>query len=236
MNQFERLEILVGQNIEKIFCESVLIIGLGGVGGYAAESLARSGIGKIILVDNDIIDITNLNRQIISTHNNIGLLKVDEWKKRLQEINPNIEVEIINEFITEENINLIFEKNFNYLIDACDTISTKKIIIKKCLEKNIKFISSMGTGKRFNPGMLEITDIRKTSYDPIAKVIRKMVKDEGINKKIPVVYSKEIPQKINNKKIGSNAFVPSVAGILCASYIFNLIVKEKNNEEDSKRA
>ena len=227
MKQFERLELLIGDKIHDLKTTTILIIGLGGVGGYAAESLCRSGIGNIILVDNDIIDITNLNRQIISNINNVGLYKVDEWEKRLKSINPNINIIKIKEFIIPDNIYNLFNQEFDYLIDACDTVSTKKEIIKKCLEKNIKFISCMGTGKKFHPEMLEITDIRKTSYDPLAKVIRKMVKDERINGKIPVVYSKEIPKKTDINIIGSNAFVPSVAGLLCASYIFNLIVGEK---------
>ena len=229
MKQFERLELLIGDKINDLNNVTVLIIGLVGVGGYAAESLCRSGIGNIILVDNDIIDITNLNRQIISNISNVGFSKVDEWEKRLKSINPNINIIKIKEFIIPDNIDILFENNFAYLIDACDT---KKEIIKKCLEKDIKFISCMGTGKKFHPEMLEITDIRKTSYDPLAKAIRKMVKDENINGKIPVVYSKEIPKKTDTNLIGSNAFVPSVAGLLCASYIFNLIVGErieKNN-------
>lgn len=232
MKQFERLELLIGDKLNDLENTTVLIIGLGGVGGYAAESLCRSGIGNIILVDNDIIDITNLNRQIISNMNNVGLSKVDEWERRLKSINSNINVIKLKQFITFDNIDILFNQKFEYLIDACDTVSTKKEIIKKCLEKNIKFISCMGTGKKFHPEMLEITDIRKTSYDPLAKVIRKMVKEENIKEKIPVIYSKEIPKKTDSNLIGSNAFVPSVAGLLCASYIFNLIVGEtieKNN-------
>lgn len=232
MKQFERLELLIGDKINDLKNTTVLIIGLGGVGGYAAESLCRSGIENIILVDNDIIDITNLNRQIISNISNVGLYKVDEWEKRLKSINPNINVTKIKEFITPDNIDILFNKKIDYLIDACDTVFTKKEIIKKSLEKNIKFISCMGTGKKFHPEMLEITDIRKTSYDPLAKAIRKMVKDERINGKIPVVYSKEIPKKTDSNIIGSNAFVPSVAGLLCASYIFNLIVGEKNEKNN----
>lgn len=223
---FNRLELLVGEKIKELQKTSVLIIGLGGVGGYALESLVRSGIGKVIIVDNDNIDITNLNRQIISHQKNVGLSKVDEWEKRILNINPNLIVEKISEFITKENIDILFSKKFDYLIDACDTISTKKEIIRRCLNKKIKFISSMSAGKRFYPEKLEITDVRKTSYDKIAKEIRKMVRDEKLNGKIPVVYSKEIPKKIDGETIASSTFVPSVAGILCASYIFNLIVGE----------
>ena len=230
MEEFQRLELLIGNKINKLKETTVLIIGLGGVGGAATESLIRSGVGKLILVDNDKIDITNLNRQIISNQNNINLYKVDEWEKRAKSINPNINIKKIKEFITEDNINILFEEKIDYLIDACDTINTKKIIIKKCLEKNIKFISCMGTGNKFHPEYLEVTDIRKTSYDPIAKILRKMVNDEHIKGKIPVLYSKEKPLKIG--KVGSNAFVPPVAGIMCANFIFNMIIEE-NNEKNS---
>lgn len=222
--EFERLKLLVGDKIKNLQNKTVLIIGLGGVGGYATESLARSNIGKIILVDNDVIDITNMNRQIIANYDNIGKSKADEWEKRIKSINKNIKIEKIKEFITYDNINLIFDKQFDYLIDACDTVKTKKALIRICLNKNIPFISSMGTGKKFHPEKLKIMDVRKTSYDPIAKTIRKMIKDEKIKGKVPVVCSDEIPKKIDNNVIGSNAFVPSTAGLLCASYIFNLIV------------
>lgn len=223
---FDRLELLVGEKIEKLKNTTVLIIGLGGVGGYALESLVRSGIGKVIIIDNDNIDITNLNRQIVSSQKNIGLLKVDEWEKRILNINPNLMVEKVSEFITKENIDILFSKKFDFLIDACDTISTKKEIIRRCLSNKIQFISSMSAGKRFHPEKLEVTDVRKTCYDKIAKEIRKMVSSEKLKGKIPVVYSKEIPKKIDGKIIASSIFVPGVAGILCASYIFNLIVGE----------
>ena len=221
---FERLELLIGDKIKLLEKTSVLIIGLGGVGGYALETLARSGIGTLILVDNDTIDITNINRQIIANTSNIGLYKVDEWEKRIKSINPNVNIIKIKEFITKDNIELLFNYKFEYLIDACDTILTKKEIIKSCLEKKINFISCMGTGRKFNPKMLEVTDLSKTSYDPIAKKLRKMLKNENIQGKIPVLYSKEIPKKIDSNVIGSNSFVPSTAGILCSKYIFDMIV------------
>lgn len=224
MEQLNRLELLIGDKLDKVKNTTVLIIGLGGVGGYALESLVRSGIGKVIIVDNDYIDITNLNRQIITTHENIGYKKVDEWEKRIKSINPNVIVEKISEFITMDNINIIFDKNFDYLIDACDTVTTKKEIIKECLKKGIPFISSMGTGKKLHPELLEISYLDKTSYDPVAKRLRKMLKDEHIYGKVPVVYSKEQVVKSNSNVVSSSIFVPSVAGILCANYIFNLIV------------
>ena len=203
---------------------TVLVLGLGGVGSYAVESIVRSGIKKIILVDNDIIDKTNLNRQLISLNSNIGKYKTDEFSKRIKDINPNVEIRIITEFITKQNVNILFEDNIDYIVDACDTIETKKELIKECVVRNIKFISCMGTGNKFDPSRLKIMDIRKTSYDPLAKIIRKMVKDENIKQKIYVVCSDEKPIKISGK-IGSNSFVPATAGLLCTSYIINDAIK-----------
>ena len=230
--QFDRLKLLIGDKLELLNNSSVLILGLGGVGGYATEVLARSGIGHFVLIDSDTVDITNLNRQVVSNMNNIGAFKVDEWEKRIKSINPSANVIKINSFIEANNINDLLKYEFDYAIDACDTISTKKEFIKLCLNNNIKFISCMGTGKKFKPELLEITDLSKTNYDPIAKVLRQMIRREKIIGKIPVLYSKEIPQKIDDKTIGSNAFVPSVAGIMCGKYIFDLIVGddvEKSN-------
>ena len=226
MEQFTRTELLLKNNFNRLTKTAVLIIGLGGVGGYTVESLVRSGIGHIILVDNDVIDITNINRQIISTLDNVGSYKTEEWKKRIKLINPECKVDIINDFITPSNISLLFDKKINYVVDACDTIETKKEIIRECLKRNIKFISSMGTGNKMNSSKLKIMDIRKTSYDPIAKKIRKMVKDERINKKIMVVCSEEVPYTKVDKIIPSNSFVPATAGLLCTNYIINDILKD----------
>ena len=226
MEQFTRFELLVGDNVNVIKNKTVLIIGLGGVGGYAVESLARSGIEHIILVDNDVIDITNINRQIISTLDNVGSYKTEEWKKRINLINPSCKVDIINDFITHSNITILFNQKIDYIVDACDTIETKKEIIRQCLKRNIKLISSMGTGNKMDSSKLKIVDIRKTSYDPIAKKIRKMVKDEKINKKIMVVCSDEISYTKINKTIPSNSFVPATAGLLCTNYIINDILKD----------
>ena len=226
--ELQRLELLVGkENVEKIKQQKILIIGLGGVGGYVLESLARSGIETLIIIDNDIVDITNLNRQVITLQSNIGKNKVDVAKKRVLDINKNCNVVAKNIFVTEENISEIIN-DIDYVVDACDTISTKKAIIRECIKKKIKFISCMGTGNKMHPSLLQISDIRKTSYDPIAKIIRKMVKDENIKEAIPVVYSKEIPIKNNTNIIGSNSFVPATAGLLMTSYVINDIVGEIN--------
>ena len=182
MGRFDRLEKIVDvEKIKKIQNNSVLVLGIGGVGGYVVESLVRSGIGKIIIVDKDIVDETNINRQIIALTSTIGKSKVDAFEERIHDINPNCKVIKINSFINKENIELLFKKNIDYLVDACDTMSTKILVIEECLRRKIKFISSMGTGNKFHPELLEITDIRKTINDPIAKIIRKYVKDNKIN-------------------------------------------------------
>lgn len=222
----ERLEILIGtENIKKITDTKVLVVGLGGVGGYVTESLVRSGINNIILVDFDIIDITNLNRQIIATNKNIKRKKTDAFYERIKDINENCNVTIIDKFIDETNYKELFDYDFDYLIDCCDSINTKKLLIKECLSRKIKFITSMGMGNKMDPSKIEIIDIRKTSYDKIAKILRKWVKDEKINDKIPCVSSTEMPIKTKGTIIGSNCFVPASAGLLITSYIINDIIK-----------
>ena len=224
MNQFERLELLVHEKISDIYNKTVLIIGLGGVGSYAVEALVRSGISNLIIVDNDTISLTNLNRQLMAYHHNIGKFKTDEIEERILSINPNAKVKKITEFIDMNNINKLFQQHIDYVVDACDTLIVKLELIRICKKKNIKLISSMGTGNKMNPSKLKIMDIRKTSYDPIAKKIRKMVKDEKIKGKVIVVCSDEEGKVKIDKEIPSNSFVPAVAGLLCASYIINDIV------------
>ena len=228
MNQFERLELLIHEKINNIYNKTVLIIGLGGVGSYAVEALVRSGISNLIIVDNDTISLTNLNRQLMAYHSNIGNFKTDEIEKRILSINPNAKVTKITEFIDSNNINKLFEDHIDYVVDACDTMIVKMELIRICKKKNIKLISSMGTGNKMNPSKLKIMDIRKTSYDPIAKKIRKMIKDEKISGKVMVVCSDEEGYSKIEKEIPSNSFVPATAGLLCASYVINDIVGDLN--------
>ncbi len=220
-----RLEKMIDSNkLEKIKNTSVLIIGIGGVGGNALEAIVRMGVNNIIIVDNDIIDITNLNRQLISLRSNIGEYKVDAAIKRVKDINNECNIIGINKIIDKSNINFLFNYKIDYVIDCCDTISTKIVLIEECLKRNIKFISCMGTGNKFHPEMLEIDELKKTSYDPIARILRNKFKN--VNDKIMVVYSKEKSISINDRIPGSNSLVPSCAGILCASYVINNIIKE----------
>lgn len=221
---FGRLEILIGEKINILKSKTVMVIGLGGVGGHAFDSLVRSGIENIIVIDNDIIDITNLNRQTLAYQNTIGKPKVEIANERAKNINPNCQITPLKTFLSEENIPKVFNRKIDFVIDAIDTINTKKAIIKKCIKENIPFVSIMGTGNKMHPELLEITDIRKTEYDPVAKIIRKMIKDEKIKAKVPVVFSKEIP--LVKGKVGSSAFVPATAGLLATSYVINKLLEE----------
>ena len=190
--QFDRFIKQVGiDNFNKIKSANILVIGLGGVGSYVVESLVRSGVNNLTIVDFDKIDITNLNRQVMTNLENINKFKTDEIELRARLINKDINIKKINEFINSENINLLYEDNYDYIIDCCDSVDTKKAIIKNCINKKIKFITCMGTGNKLDPSKLEILDIRKTSYDPLAKKIRKWIKDERINGKVLCVSSTE---------------------------------------------
>ena len=213
MNQFERLELLIKDKIYDIYNKKVLVIGLSGVGSYAVEALIRSGIENITIVDSDTISITNLNRQLMTYQGNIGMYKTDEIEKRILSINPKCKINKITKFITLDNINEIFINDFDYIVDACDTISVKLELIRISKKKDIKLISCMGTGNKMDPTRLKIMDIRKTSYDPIAKKIRKMVKDEKIKGKVMVVCSDEEAYTKVTKEIPSNSFVPATAGL-----------------------
>ena len=225
---FSRLELLIGDKINEIKTKKVLIIGLGGVGSYAVEGLTRSGIENFIIVDYDKIDISNLNRQLMTNQSNIGEFKTDEIEKRILSINPNCKIEKHTKKIDMDNINELFSSNIDYVIDACDTLSVKLELIRICKKKDIKLISSMGTGNKMDPSRLKITDIRKTSYDPLAKKIRKMVKDERIKGKVMVVCSDEEGFTKVEKTIPSNSFVPATAGLLLASFIIRDIVGDNN--------
>ena len=225
---FSRLELLVGDKINEIKTKKVLIIGLGGVGSYAVEALVRSGIENFIIVDYDKIDISNLNRQLMTNQSNIGNFKTDEIEKRVLSINPNCRIEKITKKIDMDNISELFNSNIDYVIYACDTLSVKLELIRICKKKDIKLISSMGTGNKMDPSKLKIMDIRKTSYDPLAKRIRKMVKDERIKGKVLVVASDEKGFTKVEKTIPSNSFVPATSGLLLASYIIRDIVGDIN--------
>lgn len=220
---FDRIISLIGnEKFKELQNKKILLVGCGGVGGYALETLVRSGINNIDIVEFDKIDISNLNRQIITNQNNIGLSKSEEAKKRAMLINPKVNVNLYELFLDETNIKDILSNNYDYIIDACDSVNTKIELIKECTQKNYKLISCMGTAKKMDPTKLEITTLDKTNYDPLAKVIRKKVKELNIKEKINVVSSTE--QIINSETLGSFMMVPATAGILCAKFIIDDII------------
>lgn len=223
---FERLIGLIGEEkLKEIKRKKILLIGVGGVGSYALEALIRNGFYDITIVDFDIIDLSNLNRQLITDSTNIGKYKVDEAKKRALLINPNINIQAINENLNKENLRNLLNQNFDYIIDACDTLDVKFALMENSLHYSYKLISSMGTAKKTDPTKLEITTLDKTNNDPIARLLRNKVRKAHINKKIYVVSSTEVPKQIN--MLGTANLVPSVAGLLCVSFIFNDIIKNK---------
>ena len=226
LHKFSRLVKVIGEDDFSILNKSkVLVLGCGGVGGYVVEALARSGIGTLVIVDFDNIDESNINRQIIALDSTVGLKKVDVLEKRIKDINRDCNVIKIDNFITVDNLDELFNYDIDFFVDACDTTSVKKEIIKKCLNKKIKFISCMGTGNKLDPSKLEIIDIRKTSNDPLARMIRKYVKDEKINDKVMVLCSSEVPVKTGDRTPGSTAFVPPAAGLMIASYVVKKLLK-----------
>lgn len=236
LNQFSRTELLIGaEALKKLNNSKVAIFGIGGVGSFVAEGLSRAGIGSFILIDNDNISITNLNRQLIALHSTIGKGKADEARKRILDINPNANVEIINEFFTPSSADF-FDSSINYIVDAIDTITSKIELVDRAEKHNIPIISSMGTGNKMNPTKFEIADIYKTSMCPVAKILRKELKKRKIEK-LKVVYSKEKPLKnyvvdeteykgaTNNRVPGSISFVPSVAGLIIAGEVIKDLIK-----------
>ncbi len=222
---FSRLELLIGKdNVNKLKNKHVIVFGAGGVGGYAIEAIVRSGVGNITVVDNDTVSYSNLNRQIIALQNTIGKSKVEVIKERILSINPECNVHALEMFYLPENADEIVLENYDYVVDAIDTITSKIELAKRCEENNIKLISSMGTGNKLNPAMLEVSDIYKTSVCPLAKVMRRELKKRRI-KRLKVVYSKELPIKTNERTPGSTAFVPSSAGLLIASEVIKDLLK-----------
>lgn len=221
---FDRLELLIGkENIEKISKINVLIVGIGGVGGTALEALVRSGVKNITIIDKDVFSESNLNRQILSTRDSIGLYKVDVGINRCKSINPDVNITGLKINLDEKNVNEL--EYFDYIIDACDDINAKLALMQYANKNNINLISSMGTGKRLNPSNVIITRLDKTSNDPLAKKMRYEARKRGLKLNIPVVCSKEEP--INNDRvIASSIFVPSTAGLMLAYYIIKKVIND----------
>ena len=222
---FSREERLIGkENLEKLNKSKVAVFGIGGVGSFVVEGLARAGMGKFLLVDNDTIDITNINRQIHANINTVGKNKVDVMKERILSINPEVEVDVSTEFFMQGS--KLLDNSLGYIVDAIDTVTGKIELVCKANELNIPIISAMGTGNKLDPTKFEVADIYKTSVCPLAKVMRKELRSRGIEK-LKVVYSKEEPIKPNDgdyKTPASISFVPSVAGLIIAGEVIKDII------------
>lgn len=255
LNQFSRTQLIYGKSsIEKLQKCHVAIFGIGGVGGYVADALARSGVGEIDLIDDDKVCMTNINRQLIATFKTIGQYKVDVMEEHLKEINPKIKINKFKCFYLPSNANEFDFTKYDYVIDAIDTVTAKIDIICKCKELNIPIISAMGAGNKINPAALEISDIYKTTYDPLCKVMRRELKKRHI-KKLKVVYSKEkalrpiedmaiscrshcvcppgtVRKCTERRDIpGSSAFVPSTMGLIIASEVVKDLTQEEFKKE-----
>lgn len=231
--QFSRTEMLIGSAaLEKLQNSKAAVFGIGGVGGFAAEALARAGIGHFELIDNDVVSITNLNRQIIALHSTIGRPKTEVMAERIKDINPEADVSVRNCFFLPENADEFDFSSYDYVVDAVDTVTAKLAIISQAKKAGVPVISSMGTGNKLSPAMLEVSDISKTSVCPLAKVMRYELKKRGI-KNVKVVYSKENPIKPRFEASdsgerravpGSVSFVPSAAGLIIASEVIKDLI------------
>lgn len=244
VHQFSRNELAIGkEGVAKLQQTTVAILGIGGVGSFAAEACARSGIGKIVLVDKDDVDITNVNRQLVAYLSTVGQSKSAVMKERIADINPACEVVDMHMFYTDQTYERFFAEDIDYVIDASDTVMYKIHVMKECLRRNIPIISSMGAANKLDPTRFQIADIAKTHTDPLAKVIRTKLRKEGITKGVTVVFSDESPivvredivDEIGNKEAtvrkaqlppSSNAFVPSVVGLFAASWVINKIIED----------
>ena len=220
---YEKIINLIGENnFNKIKNSKILLVGVGGVGSFAFETLIRSGFQNITIIDNDIVEESNINRQLVANLNTIGKNKVDIALNIANNINKNININAFKMFLSKDNINEL-DDDFDFIIDACDTLNTKLELIRFASDNNIKIISSMGVGNRIDASLIKITTLNKTNNDPLAKKLRKLVKDNKLNSKIPVVCSDEIPYK--KGEVNSMVTSPSIAGILMVNYIINDIIK-----------
>jgi tRNA A37 threonylcarbamoyladenosine dehydratase len=246
LHQFSRTELAIGsEGLDIMRNSTVAVLGIGGVGSFAAEALARTGIGRIIMIDKDVVDITNVNRQIHALLSTVGQPKAELMKERIKLINPECDAIALKMFYTEETYEQLFEYPLDYVVDASDTISYKIHLIKECLNRKIPLISSMGAANKMDPTQFKVSDISKTSMDPIARVIRQKLRKDGIKKGVKVVFSTEKPMKpleeVTRKIVpenapeirkakqppASNAFVPATAGLVMASEVVKDLLKNK---------
>lgn len=231
---FSRTKLILGLNgLEKLNNANVAVVGIGGVGGHAVEALVRAGVGNITIIDGDVVQESNINRQIFALKTNVGSLKVDAAKERLLAINPNLNLNAVNMFYSSETAENVDFSEFDYVVDAIDSIASKVELIVNCKAVNTPVISAMGAGNKLDPTRFEVSDIYKTSVCPLAKIMRKHLKEQGI-KALKVVYSKEEPVKLtqnenndNIKSIGSLSFVPSAMGLIIAGEVIKDLIAKK---------
>ena len=229
-----RTGLIIGnEGLDKLKQANVIVFGVGGVGSFAAEAIARAGVGNLTIVDFDDVDITNINRQLPALHSTVGRYKVDVMKERILDINPDINIKAIREVYNKDTSESILSEHYDYVVDAIDMVTSKIHLIETCKNKGIEIISSMGMGNKLDPTKIEVTDIHKTTICPLARVMRKELKDRRI-KKLKVVYSTEQPADLkkkifNGKKAtpGSISFVPSVGGLIIASVVINDLLNKK---------
>lgn len=222
--RFSRSERVFGASaLEKLRTSSVILFGLGGVGGAACEALVRGGVGKITVVDKDTVDITNLNRQLVATENTVGMKKTDAAEKRAKSINPDVEFIKKDLFYLPENADEIDLAQYDFIIDAIDNVSAKIELAVRAQNAGVPIISSMGTGNKVHPELLKIADIYKTSVCPLARVMRRELKARGV-KHLAVVYSEEEPVKTESRTPGSTSFVPPAAGYIAAGYVIRKLL------------
>lgn len=245
LHQFSRTELAIGpEGLEKMKNSTVAVLGVGGVGGMAVEALARMGIGRIIMIDKDVVDITNVNRQVHALTTTVGQKKAELMRDRIKLINPECDAIALNMFYTEETYEQLFAYDLDYVVDASDTIVYKIHLIKECLKRKIPMISSMGAANKMDPTRFQVTDISKTTVDPMARVIRQKLRKDGIRKGVKVVFSTEEPlkprvdvtEKIvpenapDRRKVkqppASNSFVPPVAGLIMVSEVVKDLMKQ----------
>ncbi len=225
-DNFQRLKLLIGEeNFSKLSAATVAIFGVGGVGSYAVEALARSGVGHLILIDKDDIDATNINRQLHALNSTVGRSKVEVMRERVKDINPAAQVDAIQKFfLPSENVEDFFICGYDYVVDATDTLTAKIFLVEECERRGIKIISSMGAGNKLNATRFRVGDIYQTTTDPVAKVMRKKLKERGIQR-LKVVWSDEPPRPVKDF-IGSAAFVPSVAGLIMAGEVVKDLIEK----------
>lgn len=225
-DRFQRTRMLIGDEaVQALGRAKVLVFGVGGVGGYVCDALARAGVGRIDVVDKDVVDITNINRQIIATTDTIGMPKVDVCRARLQAINPAVECEARKCFYLPETSDSFDFKKYDYIVDAVDNVAAKIDIICKAKEAETPVISSMGTGNKLDPTAFRIADIEKTKVCPLAKVVRKELRNRGV-RGVKVLYSEEEPLKRGNRTPASISFVPSCAGLIIAGEVIKDLIKK----------